>query len=130
MTLSKHSMLGAGLIAAACLLPLTAAAAQTGPASTTERDGPAHIMRFQQDLNANGFSVPVNGVLGSETVAALRKYQRDHGLPVTGRTDVETFTSLEGVAPPTQERANITIQAPPGMAPPAVQIVPGAPPPG
>jgi peptidoglycan hydrolase-like protein with peptidoglycan-binding domain len=120
MTYRHTALAGFGLIAAACLLPLAAAAAQTGPASTTERDGAAHVMRFQQDLNANGYNVPVNGIMGAETVAALRKYQQEHGLPPTGAIDVQTFTELEGVAPPTEERAG----AQPGMA------APGSPPPG
>ena len=127
MTFRNTSMIGAGLIAAACLVPLAASA--TSPASSTPGDGPAQIMRVQQDLNANGFNVPVNGVMGAQTSAALRMYQQQHGLPATGQPDTRTFTSLEGIAPPTEERANITIQEP-GMAPPAAQVIPGAPPPG
>jgi len=122
MTFRNTSMIGAGLIAAACLLPLAPAAAQTSPASPVERDGPAQIMRVQQDLNANGFNVPVNGVMGAQTSAALRMYQQQHGLPATGQPDTRTFTSLEGIAPPTEEQVGVRVQVP-GMAP-------GAPPPG
>ncbi len=114
MTIRYTSIAGAGLIAAACLLQLAPAAAQASPEAGR---GPAHVMRVQQDLRDHGYTVPVDGVMGAQTVAALRKFQQEHGLPPTGQIDAQTFTSLEGVAPPTEERA-----------PPGVVVI--APPPG
>jgi len=109
MTYRHTSLAGLGLIAAACLLPLAAAAAQTGYTAPEAGRGPAHIMRVQQDLNNSGFRVPVNGVMGAETVSALREYQRQHGLPATGQIDAQTFTELEGVAAPTVEQGNPSV---------------------
>ena len=125
MTVRNTSMAGVGLIAAACLLSLAQAAAQTSPASPIPGDGPAQVMRVQQDLNDNGFSLPVNGVMGPQTVAALRTYQQQHGLPPTGRIDAQTFTSLEGIAPPTEEEAGSVQPVVPGMAQPSAQAAPG-----
>jgi hypothetical protein len=110
MTFRNTSIAGVGLIAAVCLLPLAPAAAQAAPEAGR---GPAHVMRVQQDLNNNGFKVPVNGVMGAETVAALRQYQRQHGLPASGQIDMQTFTELEGVAPPTVEQGSAQPVAPP-----------------
>jgi peptidoglycan hydrolase-like protein with peptidoglycan-binding domain len=129
MRLRNILMLDVGLIAAACLIPLAPVIAQgagTGPTPSEARD---QIMRVQQDLNDNGFSVPMNGAMGPQTVAALRKYQQEHGLPPTGRIDGQTFTSLEGIAPPTEEEGSVQLVVP-GRPPPAVLVVPGAPPPG
>ena len=53
------------------------------------------IASAQQRLKDDGFySGPVDGVLGPNTVAALRAYQRDHRLSVTGRLDSPTVASL------------------------------------
>ena len=105
MTFLSTSMAGIGLIAAACLLPLAPANAQTGSTVPEAGRGPAQIMRVQQDLNNHGASVPVDGVMGASTVAALRRYQQENGLPPTGQIDAQTFTSLEGVAAPDEEPA-------------------------
>jgi len=113
MTIRNTSMVGVGLIAAACLFSLAAAAAQTAYDAPEAGRGPAHVMRVQQDLNDNGFRVPVNGVMGAETVAALRQFQQQHGLPASGQIDMQTFTQLEGVAPPTMEQGSVRLVSPP-----------------
>ncbi len=41
-----------------------------------------------------GPRVPVDGIYGTETEAAIRQYQSDTGLPVTGKTDYRTFDAL------------------------------------
>ncbi len=123
MTFRITSMAGVGLIAAACLLPLAQATAQTSSDSSDPGEGRAQIMRVQQDLNDNGFNVPVNGVMGSQTVAALRAYQQQHGLPPTGQIDGQTFTELEGIAAPTEGQGSVQLVVP-GMAPPLAQAAP------
>ena len=122
MRLRTILMLDVGLIAAACLVPLAPVIAQGAGTAPEAGRGPAHVMRVQQDLNDHGFHVPVNGVMGAETVAALRRYQQQNGLPATGQIDGQTFTSLEGIAPPTVERAT-------GLAPVVVPYAPAPPPP-
>src|SRR5208282_89114 len=128
MRLRSILMFDVGLIAAACLLPLAPATAQTSSDTRDPGEGRAQIMRVQQDLKDSGFNVPEDGVMGSQTVAALRAYQQQHGLPPTGRIDGQTFTSLEGIAAPTEEEGSVPLVVP-GMPPPAVPVVPGAPPP-
>ena len=102
MRLRSILILDIGLITAACLVPSAPVIAQRIGAGPDPGEGRAQIMRVQQDLNDNGFKVPVTGVMGAQTVAALRAYQQKHGLPPTGQIDMRTFTSLEGVAPPTE----------------------------
>ena len=51
--------------------------------------------KVQQSLNAAGYSVGVpDGRGGKQTIAALRKYQADRHLPVTGKIDNITLKSL------------------------------------
>ena len=50
---------------------------------------------LQQRLNYIGYDAgPVDGVFGARTQAALRAFQRDHGLPATGRLDGQTHLRL------------------------------------
>jgi peptidoglycan hydrolase-like protein with peptidoglycan-binding domain len=51
-------------------------------------------MQLQRALVANGENVRVDGVMGPETVTALRDYQQQHGLQPTGQMDAQTRTSL------------------------------------
>lgn len=43
---------------------------------------------------------PVSGYFGPLTYAALRKFQQSHGLPVSGKTDVRTWSALRGASAP------------------------------
>lgn len=46
------------------------------------------IEQIQRELNSAGYEAgPVDGVLGRSTRDAIRAYQRDKGLPVTGQPD-------------------------------------------
>lgn len=61
------------------------------------------VKLMQGLLLAQGYKLPkygADGDFGSETFAALRQYQADHGLPVTGIYDAETEKSLtDGTQP-------------------------------
>lgn len=61
------------------------------------------VKLMQGLLLAQGYKLPkygADGDFGSETFAALRQYQADHGLPITGIYDAETEKSLtEGAQP-------------------------------
>jgi peptidoglycan hydrolase-like protein with peptidoglycan-binding domain len=49
----------------------------------------------QQELTRRGYRPgPIDGVLGPQTRAAIRKYQRQHGLPVTGEVSLELLNHL------------------------------------
>ncbi len=53
------------------------------------------ILRGQEALNAAGYTVGVaDGKAGTATVTQLRKYQRDKGIPVSGKFDNATLTAL------------------------------------
>ena len=55
------------------------------------------IRTAQRQLKEHGYySGPVDGVMGPATEAALRAYQRDRGLKVTGRLDSPTVRRLLG----------------------------------
>jgi photosystem II stability/assembly factor-like uncharacterized protein len=54
-----------------------------------------NIRRAQQALNAGGYAVGVpDGRAGTKTLTALKKYQADRHLPVTGKFDDVTLKSL------------------------------------
>ena len=63
--------------------------------STAARTPAMDIRSAQQELKDRGYySGPVDGVIGAATESALRAYQRDRGLQVTGRLDAPTVRSL------------------------------------
>lgn len=54
------------------------------------------IMHVQRQLNANGFDAgAVNGVMNSTTQRALRNFQEEKGLEVTGQVNQETLSALD-----------------------------------
>jgi len=56
---------------------------------------PAVIQRIQRALNSLGYSAGnPDGVIGSQTRSAIRRFQREHSLPVTGTIDRETSEKL------------------------------------
>jgi photosystem II stability/assembly factor-like uncharacterized protein len=69
-----------------------ALAAPTVAARPTPNDS---VKRAQESLNLAGYDVgKPDGVAGTRTVAALRKYQADKGIPVTGQFDAATLGAL------------------------------------
>lgn len=55
------------------------------------------IKQIQSNLQQDGlYRGNIDGIDGPETHAALRAYQQQHGLPVTGRLDQQTVASLLG----------------------------------
>jgi peptidoglycan hydrolase-like protein with peptidoglycan-binding domain len=52
------------------------------------------IESVQTALNANGAKVTVDGRMGPKTAAALRAFQHQHNLKVTGRPDRVTLQAL------------------------------------
>lgn len=69
----------------------------SGPAATPSDD----VVSAQRQLKERGYySGPVDGVIGPGTDAALRAFQRDRGLSISGRLDSATIRAL-AAAPPT-----------------------------
>ena len=54
------------------------------------------VKELQRLLNANGYSLDVDGVWGDNTEAAVRKYQKQSGLTVDGIVGTNTWGSLYG----------------------------------
>ena len=86
------------LIALAFALPSTPVLAQASPpVAAAERLSETTIKALQEALNAQGIAVKADGVLNEETRTAIRTYQSQHHLPVTGEPDRATLGKL-GVA--------------------------------
>ena len=74
------------------------------PAATSGALTEPTIRALQDALNKQGIAVKADGVLNDETRAAIRKYQSQHHLPVTGEPDKATLNKLgvivaQGAAP-------------------------------
>ena len=104
----QHAMLCRFLLGGLCLV--------WWPVAVTAY-GDWRIGQAQERLQTLGFPPgPIDGVLGPRTKAALRQYQTQHNLPVTGGLDDATRTSLvPSEFPP---RAAAGAQTPPMQAPP------------
>jgi hypothetical protein len=75
-------------------VPLLAAHAQSASPMASAPLQEATIKALQQALNAQGVPVKVDGVLNDETRAAIRTFQSQHHLPVTGEPDRATLDKL------------------------------------
>ena len=104
-TMLRNMMLGATALAltASMVGAATTANAQTSaptvapaPASPAAIPG-SRVKALQEALSEQGMTVTADGVLDEETRAAIRKYQSQHHLPVTGEPDQATLDKL-GVA--------------------------------
>ena len=91
-----------GVLASLALSDLAAAsglndtASATSPASQEATAVPSQqrIETIQRALNRNGARLRVTGVWDAPTAAALRKFQRSHGLATTGGVDAPTAKEL------------------------------------
>jgi photosystem II stability/assembly factor-like uncharacterized protein len=76
---------------AAAASSAAAATAQAAPKPSAD----LNVKRAQEALNVAGYAVGTpDGRAGTRTVAALRKFQTDKGIPVTGTLDSATLTAL------------------------------------
>lgn len=69
------------------------AASSSRPAVARQADDT--VKRAQEALNAAGYDVGVpDGMAGTRTTTAIRKFQTDKGVPVSGRVDDATLSAL------------------------------------
>lgn len=88
------------------LVPPSSPAAAARPVAATESLPPqmeaAYLRGIQKELRAHGYDAgPVDGRMGPRTAAAIRRYQRDAGLPVDGIASKELLDHLKFVLPKT-----------------------------
>jgi hypothetical protein len=89
-------VLAAGVIVGAAS-PAALAQTNVPAAATATTLSESTVKALQDALNKQGVPVKTDGVLDDETRAAIRKYQSQHHLPVTGEADAATLGKL-GVA--------------------------------
>jgi len=71
------------------------ATATTPPRNTTPRPSAEVVGRAQQALERAGYEIGTpDGQLGARTVAAIKRFQTDRYLPVSGQLDEATLTAL------------------------------------
>jgi peptidoglycan hydrolase-like protein with peptidoglycan-binding domain len=77
---------------------------EAGTAGTTGEQRPEqkqlitteNVKLIQERLKTEGvYAGPVDGELNAQTEAALRQYQQQHGLPVSGTADEATLQQLQ-----------------------------------
>lgn len=92
----KHSIAVLAAISSVLLggAPSIVALAQTSQPATSTVSSDATIRALQDALTKQGIVVKADGVLNDETRAAIRKYQSQHHLPVTGEPDKATLDKL------------------------------------
>lgn len=67
----------------------------TATQADAQKGGRAEIERMQHALKQEGHDPgPIDGVMGAQTRDALRAYQKQHGLSVTGQLDDATLATL------------------------------------
>ncbi len=100
-TFVRHPAFAAAVLVAvfavAGAAPPPSALAQA-PAGASTPLGGATVKALQEALNKQGIAVKTDGVLDEETRAAIRTYQSQHHLPVTGEPDKATLDKLGVVA--------------------------------
>lgn len=86
--------------------------AVVGAPAKTRVQSRSDVRSAQQQLQSNGYYTgKVDGIDGPMTHRAIRKYQKDYGLAVTGRLDSATLNKL-GVASSTMGKASRSSMAP------------------
>jgi peptidoglycan hydrolase-like protein with peptidoglycan-binding domain len=77
---------------------MTAPPAQSSPPPAMTASKPMSrqdmVQSVQTALNSNGANLTVDGRMGPKTAAALRAYQKQHNLKVTGQPDQATLSAL------------------------------------
>lgn len=93
--MARHSnWVGAGALGLALLLSTASIAQDYGMPET-----PSPVAAVQEMLNNLGYDAgPNDGLMGPKTRGAIREFQTDAGLPVTGRIDSELLAQLQSNA--------------------------------
>jgi peptidoglycan hydrolase-like protein with peptidoglycan-binding domain len=69
------------------------------------------IYQLQTELEVLGYDVGgIDGVLGEKTINAIKRFQRDYGLSITGNPDEYTRTYLQEIADQRRAKRGIQIE--------------------
>ena len=118
----RHLNIAALLVALALTgMPTSVVYAQSAPSASSL---PASTVKaLQEALNKQGIAVKTDGVFTPETREAVRKYQSQHHLPVTGEADKATLDKL-GVGSKSSSSADTRVTISQGAQPPAATTSP------
>jgi hypothetical protein len=87
-----------------------ATSAPTRPSAAVAREL-GEVRQVQQALQSRGYEVgPVDGVMGEQTQRALRRFQREEGMIITGDVTLATRAAL-GIGASTQEERAAQLRA-------------------
>ena len=81
-------------IGAAFSMPLFVPTPVEAATKKTTHSASASVKSAQEALNRNGASLTADGKMGPKTVAAIKSFQKSHGLKVTGKLDTKTKSAL------------------------------------
>lgn len=81
-------------IGAAFSIPLTVPTSVEAATKKTTHSASASVKSAQEALNRNGASLTADGKMGPKTTAAIKSFQKSHGLKVTGKLDAKTKKAL------------------------------------
>ncbi len=99
--MTKSKLLAALVLAASLGLGSPALAQTMAPAGSATLSTAA-VKALQEALNKQGIAVRADGVLGEATREAIKKFQSQHHLPVTGEPDKATLDKLGVSSGPSQ----------------------------
>jgi peptidoglycan hydrolase-like protein with peptidoglycan-binding domain len=92
--------------------------ASAAPATAHPPAGDPRIQEAQRLLTEQAYAPgPVDGLMGSRTREALKRFQNDRGLTVSGKADERTLEALRSLAKPARKETPPLLENPP--APPA-----------
>ncbi len=119
MKLNRRILIALAVVALAGLTALAVAAQEPAPAAAqqgAEKASPAkhhkampsaEVKAVQEALNQHGFKLEADGVMGRATKKALKKFQKENGLKVTGKIDEPTKEKLGIGAKPAAEESEM-----------------------
>lgn len=112
-----RSLLGAAMLAAALFVVSGPSVLAQAPAPSAATLTQSTIKALQEALNRQGIAVAADGVLNDQTRAAIRTFQSQHHLPVTGEPDRATLDKLGVRESTAQAEPPAPGQAVPGQMP-------------
>ena len=81
-------------IGSALSLPVTVTSAEAATKKTAVHASNASVKAAQEALIRNGASLKADGKMGPKTAAAVKSFQKSHGLKATGKLDAKTKSAL------------------------------------